>query len=162
MQQAAVAFIVSQLATRDEVAELQRAFKALDKNSDGKLSREELIEGYRQILGDMAEDEVDRILKSADSDGSGEIDYSEWIVATTDKKRLLTDEKLMVAFKVFDKDGGGSISSTEIKDVLGVGKNIDEKVWNEIIGEVDPNGDGEISFPEFKQMMTKLMEVEIQ
>lgn len=110
----------------------------------------------------MAEDEVDRILKSADSDGSGEIDYSEWIVATTDKKRLLTDEKLMVAFKVFDKDGGGSISSTEIKDVLGVGKNIDEKVWNEIIGEVDPNGDGEISFPEFKQMMTKLMEVEIQ
>ena len=47
MQQAAVSFIVSQLATRDEVSELQRAFKALDKNSDGKLSRDELVEGYR-------------------------------------------------------------------------------------------------------------------
>lgn len=37
--------------------------------------------------------------------------------------------------------------------MLGVGKNIDEKVWNDIIYEVDGNGDGEISFPEFKTMM---------
>lgn len=139
------------------MSELQKAFKALDKNSDGKLSREELIEGYRKTFGDLAEEEVDKILKAADTDGSGEIDYSEWIVATTDKKRLLTNEKLQVAFKVFDKDGGGSISSQEVKETLGVGKNIDEKVWNEIIKEVDPNGDGEISFPEFKMMMQRLL-----
>lgn len=105
---------------------------------------------------------MDRILKMVDTDGSGEIDYSEWIIATTDKKRLLTDEKLQVAFRVFDKDGGGSISSAEIREVIGVGKNIDEKVWNEIIKEVDPNGDGEISFEEFKQMMIKLLEVEVK
>lgn len=94
MQQAAITFIVSQLASREEMSELQKAFKALDKNSDGKLSREELIEGYRKTFGDLAEEEVDKILKAADTDGSGEIDYSEWIVATTDKKRLLTNEKL--------------------------------------------------------------------
>jgi len=98
----------------------------------------------------MAEDEVDRIMKAADTDGSGEIDYSEWIVATTDKTKLLTDDKLKVAFNVFDRDGGGSISSSEIKEVLGIGKNIDERVWAEIVREVDPNGDGEISFDEFK------------
>lgn len=141
--------------------QLQKAFKALDKNSDGKLSRQELVEGYRVIMGDLAEEEVDRILKAADTDGSGEIDYSEWIVATTDKKRLLTDEKLLVAFKMFDKDGGGSISSAEVKETLGVGRNIDEKVWNEIVKEVDPNGDGEISFEEFKKMMGNLLEVEV-
>ena len=138
--------------------ELQRAFKSLDTNSDGKLNRQELITGYRQILGDMAEEEVDRILKLADSDGSGEIDYSEWVVATIDKRKLLTDEKLQVAFSMFDRDGGGSISASEIKDVLGVGKNIDENVWNDIIKEVDGNGDGEISFPEFKTMMQKVLE----
>lgn len=58
------------------MAELQKAFKALDKNSDGKLSRDELVEGYRTIYGDMAEDEVDKILARVDADGSGEIDYS--------------------------------------------------------------------------------------
>jgi calcium-dependent protein kinase len=106
----------------------------------------------------MAEEEVDRIMKLADSDGSGEIDYSEWVVATMDKRKLLTDEKLQVAFNLFDRDGGGSISSSEIKEVLGVGKNIDEIVWNEIISEVDANGDGEISFPEFRTMMQKILE----
>ncbi len=109
----------------------------------------------------MAEEEVDRILKIADSDGSGEIDYSEWVVATTDKHKLLTTEKLQVAFNMFDKDGGGSISANEIKDILGVGKNIDEKVWNDIVLEVDANGDGEISFPEFKTMMQKILEEKI-
>lgn len=139
------------------MSELQKAFRALDKNSDGKLSREELIEGYRAILGDLAEEEVDRILKIADSDGSGEIDYSEWVVASMDKRKLLTNEKLEAAFNLFDKDGGGTISATEVRDVLGVGKNIDEKIWNDIVMEVDGNGDGEISFSEFKTMMQKLL-----
>lgn len=139
------------------MAELSRAFKALDKNSDGKLSRDELIEGYRQIMGDLAEAEVDRIMQIADADGSGEIDYSEFVVATMDKRKLLSNEKLETAFRLFDKDDSGSISADEIKDVLGVGKNIDEKVWNEIIYEVDANGDGEISFVEFKIMMQKLL-----
>jgi calcium-dependent protein kinase len=138
--------------------ELHKAFSALDKNSDGKLSREELVEGYKQIMGDLAaEEEVDRIMKIADADGSGEIDYSEFVVATINKRKLLSDEKLVAAFALFDKDGSGSISANEIRDVLGVGKNIDEKVWNEIITEVDGNGDGEISFEEFKTMMQKLL-----
>jgi calcium-dependent protein kinase len=44
-----------------------------------------------------------------------------------------------------------------VKDVLGIGKNIDEKIWNDIILEVDDNGDGEISFDEFKLMMQKML-----
>ena len=67
---------MSQLASKDDMSELQRAFKALDKNSDGKLSRDELIDGYRKIYGELAEAEVDKILARVDADGSGEIDYS--------------------------------------------------------------------------------------
>src|SRR5947199_404473 len=61
---------------KEDKAELQRGFKGLDKNYDGKLSRDELIEVYRKIYGEMAEDEVDKILARVDADGSGEIDYS--------------------------------------------------------------------------------------
>jgi calcium-dependent protein kinase len=71
---------------------------------------------------------------------------------------LLTDKKLKTAFNLFDKDGGGTISAKELKEVLGIGKNIDEKVWNELISEVDGNGDGEISFPEFKTMMMRILD----
>ena len=59
---------------------------------------------------------------------------------------------------MFDKDNSGSISATEVKDVLGIGKNIGDQVWNDIISEVDADGDGEISFIEFKKMMEKLFE----
>lgn len=66
MQQATITFIVSQLANKDEMAELSRAFKALDKDSNGKLSRAELLDGYRKIMGDLAEAEVDKIMAAAD------------------------------------------------------------------------------------------------
>ncbi len=134
----------------------------MDKNSDGKLTRAELIEGYSKLYGDMAEEEVDKILKVADLDGNGEIEYSEWVVATMDKTNLLTDEKMKTAFNLFDKDGGGTISANELKEVLGVGRNIEEKVWNELIMEVDANGDGEISYPEFKTMMMKVLDTGIK
>lgn len=59
---------------------------------------------------------------------------------------------------MFDKDNSGYISADEVKEVLGMGKKIDEKIWNDIVLEVDINGDGEISFKEFKQMMEKLLD----
>jgi calcium-dependent protein kinase len=92
-------------------------------------------------------------MRAVDIDGSGEIDYSEFVVATMDKRKYLSNEKLETAFNLFDKDNSGSISANEIREVLGVGKNIDEKIWNDIVLEVDGNGDGEISFTEFKTMM---------
>jgi Ca2+-binding EF-hand superfamily protein len=40
--------------------------------------------------------------------------------------------------------------------VLGFGKGISETAVNEIIRQVDENGDGQISFEEFTTMMRKL------
>mmetsp|Transcript_476 Transcript_476/g.463 ORF Transcript_476/g.463 Transcript_476/m.463 type:complete len:94 (-) Transcript_476:261-542(-) len=91
--------------------DLQKAFKHLDVNKTGVLTKEELKIGYKEFIGDGAEEEVDRIMLMADTDKSGAIDYSEWVVATISKKELLSDEKLRQAFDLFDGDGGGSISS---------------------------------------------------
>jgi calcium-dependent protein kinase len=57
---------------------------------------------------------------------------------------------------MFDKDGSGLISADEIKEVLGFGKTMSEEAVNEIIKQVDENGDGEISFEEFCTMMRRL------
>ena len=57
---------------------------------------------------------------------------------------------------MFDKDGNGTISGDEIKAVLG--KSVAMKVLDDMIKEVDTNGDGEISLVEFKEMMLKFLE----
>ncbi len=86
---------------------MYKSFKSLDKNSDGKLCKQELIEGYQMIYKHLSEEEVvkqvDEFFKVADADANGEIDYLEWQVATISKFGVLSDEKLREAFKLFDR-----------------------------------------------------------
>ena len=163
LQEAVVTFIVAQLTTKEDMIELQKAFRVLDTDNDGVLKKDELIAGYQKIYGPSAEEHVEKIFKRVDGDGSGEIDYTEWVIATINKESLLTEEKLSRAFALFDKDGGGSISADEVRNTLYGGDDqslnaIDNAVWDKIIGEVDVDGSGEIEFDEFCEMMRKLLE----
>jgi calcium-dependent protein kinase len=134
LKQATFAFIASQLLTKSEKENLDKIFKALDKNGDGKLSKEEITEGYDLFFGKAMDKEgIEKMFDSVDSDKSGFIDYSEFVIASMNEKALLSTEKLQAAFKMFDKDGSGSISASEIKDVLGFGKTMSEDAVNEII-----------------------------
>ena len=59
MKQATFAFIASQLLSKTERDSLSKVFKAFDKNGDGKLSMEEVKEGYLEHYGKvMSDDEV--------------------------------------------------------------------------------------------------------
>ena len=66
-------------------------FRQLDTDNSGTLSKEELLEGYKQHMSELdAELEVEEILRTADIDGSGEIDFTEFITASMDSKKLLS------------------------------------------------------------------------
>ena len=104
LQQATYTFIASQLASKEEKQQLMETFKALDKNGDGTLSRQEILDGYTQIMDEEgAEAEVNRIMQMVDIDKSGEIDYTEFIAATLDRKKIISKERLEQAFNLFDK-----------------------------------------------------------
>ena len=74
--------------------DLQRAFKVLDTDGDGMISRAELTVGLQKIYNEGAAEQVEKVFNKVDIDGSGFIDYSEWVVATIDKEKLLTRDKL--------------------------------------------------------------------
>ena len=65
---------------------------------------------------------------------------------------------------MFDKDGSGTISAGEIREVLcfGGANALSTEAVDGIIKQVDENGDGEIQFEEFVQMMTGLNETVAQ
>lgn len=151
LKQATLAYIVSQCLTKEETDKMEEIFAAMDKNNDGMLSKEEISDGYEEHFGIPIDDEeLDKIFSAIDTDGSGAIDYSEFLMATMNEQQLMSKEKLKQAFRMFDKDNSGTISRDEIKEALG---NLDEEVADKMISEVDADGDGEISFEEFEQMM---------
>lgn len=150
--------MVQNMVTKDETNRLQQVFQQLDTNKDGKLQYDELLSGYENYYGkDFAKDEVDRIFELVDVDHSNEIDFSEFVTATANRGNLLQEDKLKQAFSYYDKDNSGSISVDEIRGVLGVGQHISDEVWKQVVLEVDENGDGEVSFDEFKIMMQQLL-----
>ena len=70
----------------------------------------------------------------------------------------MQEEKLLQAFNIIDSDHSGKISNVELKNVL-TGSESPLKgttIYDSIINEVDRNGDGEIDFSEFCEMMRNL------
>ena len=67
----------------------------------------------------------------------------------------MSDENIRHAFSLFDKDGGGSISPDEIKQVLGAGRKFDDRIWNQILAEFDIDGDGEVDYQEFRDIIIR-------
>ena len=70
---------------------------------------------------------------------------------------MVTEKNLKYAFDYFDKDHSGFLSPDEIREVLGLSDQNEEtnKLVNDIIKDVDINGDGQISYEEFKMMMKR-------
>ena len=88
-----MAFIASHIITSNEKEEIRMTFQNLDKNHDGLLSREELIEGKLIIKKNFlklnkgflkifendqekAESEVDKILQMIGKKSEGKINYN--------------------------------------------------------------------------------------
>ena len=128
------AFCSPGLKTIKETKQIRKTFLAMDKDGDGKISKNELIDQYKQSFGENeAENEVEKIMEQVDSDKSGFIDYTEFLKANIDISRLFSEKNLKSAFMLFDDDGSGKISSDKIKKVFAGEKNSDDKVWKEIV-----------------------------
>lgn len=103
LKQAAMTYIVSQLIDEKEKKELQKIFQSLDKNGDGKLSRQELIEGYQAVYGGLASAELAIAFEAIDIDKSGSIDYHEFLMAALSDKKVLSEKNIKEAFNLMDK-----------------------------------------------------------
>lgn len=132
-------------------------FEKLDLNFDGKLTKEEVIAGFKAMDVENYEEEAEKVFRMADFDDNGTIEFTEWCTASMDKRKMLSKEKLRQAFDIFDENGNGSISFVEVKKLLDQKGTSSNDLYIEMIQEMDIDGDGEISFPEFEKMMELLI-----
>ena len=101
LQQASIQYIVEHLATPEELDELHKAFDAINISRNGQITIEELSEAFNAYTVEE-QAEIKKIFEEVDLDNSGSIEFSEWIVASIDKRSLISEEKLKLAFRLFD------------------------------------------------------------
>merc|ERR1712048_320980 len=129
---------------------------SLDLDHDGRLTNAELKQGIANSGIKHLGSELEKVMLSLDTDGSGSIDYSEFLAAAIDKKVYLQDDVCWSAFHVFDRNGDGHISVQELQQVLASGDvetAMGSKAVQQLLKDIDTDGNGTIEFSEFMAMM---------
>jgi calcium-dependent protein kinase len=141
---------------------VHKVFAEMDSNGDGVLELHEVKAGFEKLFGKDSEEanQVEEMFHKLDLDGSGTIDYTEFCAAGIGEHISTQEHVLWAAFKTFDADDNGSISKSEITEALisasvrtAFPKSVCDEVAKEIMSQFDGDGDGTISFDEWRQMM---------
>jgi len=138
------------------LTELREAMEDLKTNkpTDAGLASEEIFSDVRRRLsGQNKKPELHKQASFQADKGFPAFSYTEFLAATFDRSRHCTEPVCKAAFRCFDKDGSGQLEPSELIDGYLLGKLSAEEV-NQIMGELDENGDGEIDFEEFMAMMS--------
>eukprot|EP00540_Astrosyne_radiata_P012102 CAMPEP_0116841188 /NCGR_PEP_ID=MMETSP0418-20121206/10785_1 /TAXON_ID=1158023 /ORGANISM="Astrosyne radiata, Strain 13vi08-1A" /LENGTH=221 /DNA_ID=CAMNT_0004471585 /DNA_START=69 /DNA_END=732 /DNA_ORIENTATION=+ len=139
----------------EDIADLKEAFSMFDINGDGTIELHELQQVMKKLGQRPSEAELIEMINSVDGNGDNEIDFEEFLILMKSRIGERDPEKeLRDAFNVFDSDGSGAIDRKELKRLMKkLGQALSDAELDAMMSEVDTNGDGEISFEEFKAMM---------
>ena len=162
---AVIAYLVHHITNTEQCSEASKLFNNIDLNSDGKIEKHELIQGFEKYWGiskEEAKEKVDLIFANLDTDFNGFIEHEEFVRAAVNSSIFMSQNYLKFAFNYFDRDASGDITYEEIrKRFTQNSKNTISKVdeeLKEIFDSIDINKDGSISFGEFCKMMKNIMQ----
>ncbi|XP_044973459.1 probable calcium-binding protein CML31 [Hordeum vulgare subsp. vulgare] len=145
--------------------ELSTLFASLDQDADGRISATELRLCMRATLGeDVPAEEAEALVASADADGDGLLSESEFLELAQqaawagdageedDERRI---QALKKAFGMYEMEGQGCITPASLGRMLGrLGAERGAGECRAMICRFDLDGDGVLSFDEFKIMMS--------
>eukprot|EP00747_Dinoflagellata_sp_TGD_P029771 gnl/TRDRNA2_/TRDRNA2_134161_c0_seq1.p1 gnl/TRDRNA2_/TRDRNA2_134161_c0~~gnl/TRDRNA2_/TRDRNA2_134161_c0_seq1.p1 ORF type:complete len:547 (-),score=156.39 gnl/TRDRNA2_/TRDRNA2_134161_c0_seq1:180-1820(-) len=147
--------VIAQRLQEDDIKVLREQFMTLDANKDGMVTFSELKNGLDKLNLKNTPD-LQSLMAAMDVDESGSIQFTDFVAATLDKKHLQQENVCWQAFRIFDKDQNGTISKKELSQVLhnsDMESFFSSKAMEQVLKEVDTDGDGTISFDEFMKMM---------
>ncbi|XP_055341028.1 calcineurin subunit B type 1-like [Paramacrobiotus metropolitanus] len=143
----------------DQIRRLYLRFFKLDSDNNGYISLEE----FTALPQVRANPLATRVLEVFDRDGNGLIDFREFAQGMTlFSSKANIEQKLRVIFSIYDMDRDGFISNADCFRVLKmmVGDNLTDVQLQQTVDKSiiyhDKDGDGKLSFSEFKDTIGML------
>ncbi|XP_074132089.1 calcium-binding protein 4 [Sminthopsis crassicaudata] len=145
----------------EELDELFQAFNEFDTDQDGYISYRELGACMRTLGYMPTEMELIEISQHVKMKMGGCVDFEEFVEMMAPKLReetahMLGIRELRIAFREFDADRDGRITVAELRTAAPalLGEPLVGPELEEILREVDLNGDGHVDFDEFVMMLS--------
>ena len=154
--QLVVTYLAYNFGDKHLLNEIGKIFNKIDINSDGTLTKDELLKAYKELGMDADKEKINEIINSIDFDKNGYIEYEEFIRVCIPPDQLFTEQNLKNAFEMFDTNKKGFIT---YKDIVNNGLHVDntfgqkfiEKLKEDILNKGD--GDEILEFDEFMENM---------
>ena len=137
----------------------KEAFDMFDKDSNGYIDKDELLNVLHCLGQNPTPQELQAILNEADVLRDGKLRYEEY--NSVIKKYILTDTEIEVqlreAFVAFDHEKRGHLNITKIEHVLtGLGEDrLSDDQVEDIMKQMDTNGDGVLDIEEIISFLCK-------
>jgi len=149
---------VAELTTTDAI--LKEAFLLFDRDADGKLNMKELIEVLRSLGLNPSQSEVDSMLETismqqqSGTQDEPSVTFRDFVALLKKQRCLDGARELREAFTVLDVNGSGSIDTTELRHILtNLGDKLSDAEVDELIREIDPSGQGFVTFDTFVSVL---------
>ncbi|DAA13680.1 calcium-binding protein 4 [Bos taurus] len=146
----------------EELDELQAAFEEFDTDHDGYIGYRDLGECMRTLGYMPTEMELIEVSQHVKMRMGGRVDFEEFVEMMGPKLReetahMLGLRELRIAFREFDRDRDGRITVAELREAAPalLGEPLVGPELEEMLQEVDLNGDGTVDFNEFVMMLSR-------
>jgi serine/threonine-protein phosphatase 2B regulatory subunit len=146
----------------EEIDRLAKRFMKLDTDNSGAIDKDEFL----AIPGIGQNPLAKRVVDIFDENKGGDIDFKEFVTGlSVFSSTGSVDDKLRFLFKVYDIDNDGYISNGELFIVLRlmVADSLNDVQLQQLVDrtimEGDSDGDGKLSFAEFKKIIESTSDI---
>ena len=144
--------------TDEQVAEFKEAFALFDKDGDGNGTQQLLLCAERAQILEVLSSRLVSACSKADCFGQRSAQISLAVLALSASLLLRSLTDLLLAVLLTASSLAGTITTKELGTVMrSLGQNPTEAELQDMINEVDADGNGTIDFPEFLNLMARKM-----
>ncbi|KAM9957656.1 hypothetical protein ACTFIW_012623 [Dictyostelium discoideum] len=138
---------------------VKKLFDSLDKDNNGKLTREEIKEGFFKLKIPSSEKDIESFLTNVDKDKDGSVSFKEFEDFTIENIK-----KLKIVFEELDTNKSGTLDIHEIEESI---KKLNIPLYSEqelirLFHRIDKNRDNQIDFNEWRELLVLLPNSNLQ